>query len=214
AVPWGRGACSGTLMGVKLAGGDWGRQTSVGAFGLGWVLLSGASGAYHAVVADEPVLRYFRLVDYSAIFVLIAGTYTPVIVLMLTGRRRAVMLGLMWGLAALGIAARWLLEAPPYPVTVGLYVALGWIGLPPLFRLVRAVGTRALGWCLLRGVRSTLGGLCDALDWPVLLPHWFGPHETLHVLDMGATLAHVQFIVRYILPYRPAAALAGALAVG
>jgi hemolysin III len=202
---WCLWACFFTLLLWKLARGDRGRQISVATFGLSMVLLFGASGAYHAVRAQESTLRYFRLADHSAIFVLIAGTYTPIFALLLRGRSRVGMLVVMWGLAAAGIASKWLMAAPPYAVTVGLYVAMGWFGLLPVGHLRRALGWRGLGWGLLGSGLYTLGGVADVVGWPVVWPHVFGTHELLHVLDMAASLAHVWFIVAYVLPYRPPA---------
>jgi hemolysin III len=188
----------------RLARGDRLRQISVGCFGVSMVLLYLASGVYHALTVDEPILRYFRLIDHSAIYVLIAGTYTPFFALLLRGRWRIVSLALVWGLAAAGIACKWALTAPPYPVTVGLYVAIGWIGLVPIVPLFRAVGARAMSVALLGGLFYTVGAVCDALRWPVLSPG-FRSHEVLHLCDILGTLTHIVFIIRFVLPYRPEA---------
>ncbi len=186
----------------RLSRGDRLRQLSTGAFGLSMVLLYGASAAYHAVPGQEPLLPYLRKLDHSAIYVLIAGTYTPVFAVLLSGRLRLVLLALVWGLAGVGIAAKWLLPWPPYGLTVSLYVAIGWIGLVPAWQLVRAVGVPAMLWGLLGGVLYTFGGICDAAQWPILLPGVIGYHEVLHLADMGGTLVHVFFIVRYVLPFQ------------
>jgi hemolysin III len=85
---------------------------------------------------------------------------------------------------------------------VGLYVGMGWVGIFSALPLVRAIGVRPMGLALVGGILYTLGGICDAVQWPVLAPGFFGSHEMLHVLDMGGTLAHVAFIIRYILPFR------------
>ena len=68
--------------------------------------------------------------------------------------------------------------------------------------LVRAVGLRGSLLGFLGGVLYMAGGVCDAVRWPILLPHVVGPHEILHVLDMGATLIHVSFVVRFVLPFQ------------
>jgi hemolysin III len=187
----------------RLARGDRYRQFCVAVFGVSMVLLYGASGTYHALTVDEPTLHYFRLLDYSAIYLLIAGTYTPLFGLVLHGRTRLVLLTSMWLAAVVGIACKWLLPAPPYGLTVGVYIAMGWMGLLPMGHLVRALGWRAMGWAILGGLLYTAGGLCDALHWPVLLPHVVTSHEVLHVFDMGGTAVHVYFVVRFLLPYRP-----------
>jgi hemolysin III len=159
--------------------------------------------ASHAIPSGAPTLiRYFQKLDHSAIYVLIAGTYTAVFAVLLNGRRRVVLLGLVWGLAATGIACKWLLPWPPYWLGVGLYVGMGWVGVFPAYPLIRAVGLRGMGCALAGGILYTAGGICDAVQWPVLYPGVVGSHEVLHLLDMGGTLTHVVFIVHYILPFR------------
>ncbi len=195
----------------RLARGDRVRQVSVAVFCLSMIVLYGMSGTYHALRVDGGILRVnqrlvekFRLLDHSAIYLLIAGTYTPTFAVLLGGRLRVVMLALVWGVAVVGIACKWLLAAPPYPVTVGVYIAMGWIGIIPLYHLVRAVGVRAMALGLLGGILYTAGGVCDAVRWPVLIPGVVGWHEVLHIFDMGGTLAHVFFVVRYVLPFQRA----------
>jgi hemolysin III len=185
----------------RLSRGDWLRQWSTGTFGLSMVLLYGASGLYHAVPGREPLLPYLQKLDHSAIYVLIAGTYTPVFAVLLIGRLRLVLLALLWGLAGVGIAAKWLLPWPPYWLTVSLYIGMGWIGLLPIWQLIRAVGLRAMLVGVMGGLLYTFGGVCDAARWPILLPGIIGYHEVLHVADMGGTLIHVFFVVRYVLPF-------------
>lgn len=187
----------------RLSRGDRLRQFSTGAFGLSMVLLYGASALYHAVLGPAPLLQYLRKLDHSAIYILIAGTYTPVFAVLLSGRLRSVLLALVWGLAGAGILAKWLLPWPRYELTVALYVIMGWMVVLPIVPLVRAVGMQAMLWALLGGVLYTFGGVCDAAKWPILLPGVIGYHEVLHVADMGGTLVHVFFVVRYVLPFQP-----------
>ncbi len=186
----------------RLSRGDRLRQLSTGAFGLSMVLLYGASALYHAVPGSEPLLPYLQKLDHSAIYVLIAGTYTPVFAVLLRGRLRLALLGLVWGLAGAGILAKWLLPWPPYQLTVSLYILMGWIGLLPIVPLIRAVGLQAMLWGLVGGLLYTFGGVCDAAQWPILLPGIIGYHEVLHLADMGGTLVHVFFVVRYVLPFK------------
>lgn len=186
----------------RLGRGDRLRQLSTGIFGLSMVLLYGASGLYHAVLGPERLLFYLRRLDHSAIYVLIAGTYTPVFAVLLRGRLRIVLLSWVWGLAGVGILAKWLLPWPPYWLTVALYITMGWMVLLPIVPLIRAVGVQAMLWALLGGVLYTFGGVCDAAKWPILLPGIIGHHEVLHVADMGGTLIHVFFVVRYVLPFQ------------
>jgi hemolysin III len=187
----------------RLSRGDRLRRLSTGAFGLSMVLLYGARGAYHAVPRETPLLlQYLQRLDHSAIYVLIAGTYTPVFAVLLSGRLRVILLSLVWGVAGAGIAAKWLLPFPPYPLTVSLYIGMGWIGVISIGQLIRAIGVQGMFWGFLGGLLYTFGGVCDAARWPILLPGVIGYHEVLHLADMGATLIHIFFVIRYILPFQ------------
>ncbi len=187
----------------RLARGDRRRQLAVGCFGLSMVLLYAASGTYHAVpAAASRLVEYLRRLDHSMIYVLIAGTHTPVFAVLLRGRLRIVCLIAIWALAAIGVACKWLLPWPPYWAAVALYIAMGWFCVLTIVPLVRAIGLRGMGMALAGGILYMAGGICDACHWPVLLPGVFGPHEVLHVFDMGGTLVHVFFVARYILPFQ------------
>jgi hemolysin III len=190
-----------TLLLCRLAAGDRLRRVSVGCFGLSMVLLYGASGLYHALTLPERQLRWFRLFDHSCIYLLIAGTYTPIFAILLRGWLRIACLSAVWLLATAGIACKWLLPLPPYGLTVVLYLAVGWNGLVAIRPMIRAIGTRGMAWGLAGGLFYTVGGIADAVHWPILWPRIFGAHELLHLFDIGGTLAHVVFVVRYVLPF-------------
>ena len=193
-----------TLVLWRLTRGDRTKCLSLTCFGVSMVVLYAASGLYHAIPlpGDAPAVEVFRRLDHSAIYLLIAGTYTPVFAVLLQGRRRWWMLGLIWLIAATGVACKWLLPWPPYGLTVGLYIGMGWVGIVTAGPLFRAVGLRGSALGLLGGLLYMAGGVCDAARWPVVLPYVVGPHEILHVLDMGATLIHVSFMMRYVLPFQ------------
>jgi hemolysin III len=196
-----------TALFWRLARADRGRRLSVLCFGLSMCLLYGASSAYHAVLRPQALIDFFRRLDHSAIYVLIAGTYTPIYAVLLRGGTRARMLALMWGLAAAGILCKWLLPIGAYELSVALYVGMGWAGLLSVVALVRAAGLKAIALGTLGGVFYTIGAVCDALRWPVLYPGYVRPHEVLHIFDLFGTFVHVIFMVRYVLPFgRPAAA--------
>ena len=152
----------------RLARGDRGRQLGVGVFGLSMCLLYFASGTYHAIVRPQWLIDFFQRLDHSAIYVLIAGTYTPIYLVLLPRPLRTRLLVLMWTLAGIGIVCKWLMPLGAYELSVGLYVGMGWAGLLSAVALVRAIGWRATGFGVLGGVFYTVGGICDALKWPVI----------------------------------------------
>lgn len=194
-----------TLVLVRLAPRRSGRRASAAVFGLSMVLLYAASGLYHASPADPDTVRRLQTLDRSAIFILIAGTNTPVIAALLRGRRRWWGLGLMWGIAAVGVAALWLLPRTPYWATVSLYVAMGWLGGLPVVAYYRAVGWRAMNWVLAGGVLYTAGAACDLFNWPVLssAPVRVGPHEVFHVAVVAASGAFFVFVARHVIGHEP-----------
>lgn len=188
---------------VRLARQDRVKAVSLGIFTATMVILYFASGLYHAVQGPDEVIAWFLAFDHSAIYLLIAGSYTPVAAVLLTGRARVFLLSAVWGLAAVGIAGRLLLPAPPYPLTVGIYIAMGWVGLFQLPALVRALGAGGMALALLGGLFYIVGGITDVARWPVLLPGIFGPHEIHHFSDMAGTTAHIAMMFRHVVPHVP-----------
>lgn len=185
------------------------RRVAAAVYGLSMVLLYLASGVFHAVPftrADDPAeFGLFQAADRSAIFLLIAGTNSPVIVTLLAGRwRRWCLLG-MWGLALTGVASLWLLPQAPYAVTVSLYVTMGWLGGVPVVHYYRAVGWRAMNWVLAGGLLYTAGAACDLFKWPVLVdePVRVGPHEVFHLAVVAASGAFFVFVARHVLLHDP-----------
>jgi hemolysin III len=194
------------------------KQATIGCFGVSMVVLYGCSFLFHAVPQDMPELRETaRRLDFSAIYLLIAGSYTPAFGVLLAGRQRRVMLWLVWGLATVGIFCKWLCPLPSpsddlaNTLSMSLYLAVGLMGFLPAKALLRAVGARGALWAFAGCLLYTVGGVCDAKGWPVLAPGVIGGHEVLHILDICATLTHVYFVVYYVVPFRaeePAACVA------
>lgn len=183
-------------------------QVAAGVFGLSMVLLYGASATYHALRLPPDQLRFFQLLDHSAIYVLIAGTYTPAFCFLLPDRlyRRLFVAGI-WLFAAVGVGCKWAVPEMPYWLTVGLYIGMGWVGVLTVVEMLRAIGVRGLAWCLWGGLSYTLGGLADLFQWPRAFPGLFGAHEVFHLFAMGGTFCHFVFMVRHVIPFRGRAAL-------
>ncbi|MFO0928343.1 MAG: hemolysin III family protein [Gemmataceae bacterium] len=181
-------------------GSDRVRRAAAVAFGLCLVALYVFSGLYHAVSPEWPqAVTLFRRLDLAAIHGLIAGTCTPVFVLLLAGRSRRWWLGALWTLATAGAATKLLLPLPPFAVTLGLYVALGLVGLGPVGWQRDRLPPGALRWLLSGAAVYVSGGLMEALRWPHPWPGVVGPHELLHACDMLGSTAHVVFTLRFVL---------------
>jgi hemolysin III len=175
-------------------------------YGASMILLYVASGTFHGLHYDTPEeKRFFQKLDQSAIFLLIAGTYTPIVAILLHGGWRTWLLRMIWLLALSGVACLWLLPKPPHAVVVSIYLAVGWIGFIPLPILYKIVGWRAMNWVWVGAGFYSFGAICELTQWPVIVPGWFQAHEMLHICDTAATVAFFIFVARYVLAYHPGA---------
>jgi hemolysin III len=178
-------------------------QLALATFGVSMVFLYGASATYHALLLPPEQLRFFQLLDHSAIYGLIAGTYTPAFYVLLPDRLyRRLLLGGIWLLAVMGVTLKWAMTGVPYWLTVTLYLSMGWVGVLTVVELFRAVGRRGMAWGLYGGLAYTLGGLADLFQWPRLVPGLFNFHEVFHLFAMGGTFCHFVFMVRHVIPFR------------
>jgi hemolysin III len=186
----------------RLTRGDSLRRFGVTVFGASMVLLYAASGLFHGLRLPADELRTFQQIDQSAIFVLIAGTNTPIMLVLLPARWGRPLLGAVWLLAFLGIASLWLLPKAPHVVTVGMYLGMGWLGMCGSWHYYLATGRRGISWALGGAAFYTAGAVCELAHWPNFWPGVVGPHEILHLCDMAGTFCHFVFIARFVVPYR------------
>lgn len=188
---------------------------SVAIYGATLVLLYLASGTFHGLLvlsADpDPARRaeavramwMFQRLDKSAIFLLIAGSYTPVFVYMISGKLRWAALAVEWGIAFVGIVLMWTYPSMPHPLLVSLYVGMGVGGLVLVPAVVTEVGVRGCIWIAGIAFFYVGGAAVDVFQWPMLIPGWIGPHEILHVADIAGTLCHFGFLVKFVIPLGP-----------
>lgn len=194
-----------TLILLRLTPNDRRRKLAVAIFGVSMVLLYLASGTFHGLFYSTPEeRRFFQKLDQSAIFLLIAGTNTPCLVILLGGRFGWMFLRALWGLAAAGIFCLWVLPKAPHWVVVSIYLGIGWLGVLPVVGYYRAVGPRAMNWVWIGAGAYCLGAIFELTEWPVISegPLRIGFHEVLHVCDSIGSVAFFMFIARYVVPYR------------
>jgi hemolysin III len=202
-------AIFGTLMLRQVAIGPV-RRTSVTVFGLSMIFLYAASGLYHAFRT-----RFLQEVDQSGVYIFIAGSYTPVMAMLLRGKFRQFLLVGIWSLALLGVACIWILPKPPHAATVSFYLGMGWLGLLGGWHYFRATGLRGISWALAGALWYTFGAICELTNWPVLIPGVVQSHEVLHLCIMAASLCHFIFVFKYVVPYvAPASEEEPAVALG
>ncbi len=155
----------------------------------------GSSAAYHRVGWSTGALRRMKRLDHSMIFVLIAGSYTPVSILVLDGAWSVVMLSVVWAGAAAGIALK-LARIDGLHVTTGiLYMGLGWLALVALPQLVRGMTRSQIALMVLGGALYTAGAIVFATKRPDPRPATFGFHEVWHAFMVAAAACHFAMIV-------------------
>jgi hemolysin III len=171
-------------------------------FGLTMAVCYLGSTLYHAVRLPPPQIHWFATLDYIGIYLLIAGTVTPVGLIVLQGRWKWGTLGLAWFLAVAGITLRLAYADIPPLLSTGLYVAMGWGVLLCYFELAKALSHRAMRPALLGGILYSVGALFHVLRWPVLHPTYFAAHELFHLLVMAGSLAHFWFMLSVVARYK------------
>lgn len=153
------------------------------------------SGVYHATAPANGAREVMQRLDHAAIWILIAGTFTPVHVIMFRGPSRWAMLAVIWAFAVSGVILKTLFFASvPPPVGLSLYLAFGWMGTISAFMLARRFGRRAVGPLLLGGVLYSVGAAASVIEAPVVLPGYLGPHELFHLAVVAALYVHWRFI--------------------
>ena len=164
------------------------------------VILFGTSSSFHRIRWTPRARRVMRRLDHSAIFILIAGTYTGVAAVALHGWAALTILLVVWGGAAAGTVIRQLfLDAPKWANAIP-YVVVGWCALIVVPQLVRGLGGWGFALLLLGGLAYTLGAVAYGAKRPNPVPGVFGYHEVFHALTLvGATL-HYVVIACFALP--------------
>jgi hemolysin III len=178
------------------------RQAALLVYGLSLFVLFSASAVYHLVRTSPRRELLLRRFDHTAIFLLIAGTYTPVCVVVLTGWFAAALLAAIWALAAAGILIHLVfIEKVSRWLSISLYAVMGWLGIVGVVPLARALPLGGMAWLVGGGIVYTAGALVYASKKLNFLPGRFGFHEVWHLFVSAAAACHFVFVARYILPF-------------
>jgi channel protein (hemolysin III family) len=189
----------------RSAGSSWRRLTAL-VFGVSMVVLFAASATYH-LLPPGAAKRVLQRIDHGAIYLLIAGTYTPIVGNLTKRRRRAVVLAAVWVVAICGIVFKAVLFgiAPDF-LDVMLYLSMGWLGAIPFVPIVLAQTRRAATWIVGAALLYTAGALCELLAWPALAGGVFGHHEAFHCAVLAAAYCFYRYVMDYALALPPATA--------
>ena len=175
--------------------------TAMAIFMTSMILLYAASTLYHSVNLTGPKLKIFKKLDHMMIFVLIAGSYTPVCLLVLTPDAGFPLLIAVWGIAAAGMLFKLCWVTCPKYVSSIIYVAMGWACLSVFGQLIHTLSHAAFAWLLAGGLFYTIGGVIYALRLPLFNARHrnFGSHEIFHLFVMAGSICHFICMYRYVL---------------
>jgi len=172
-------------------------------FGASLILLYTASTVYHMLPVPQKISDILRKVDHMMIYVLIAGTYTPVCLVPLRGAWGWSLFGAIWGMAVAGIILKafWL-DAPRWLSTL-FYVLMGWTVVVAFYPLIQTVPVGGIGWLVGGGLLYTAGGIIYGTKWSPIPWKNFGFHEVFHLFVLGGSFCHFWFMLQYVLYLKP-----------
>jgi hemolysin III len=193
-------AAIGLIILLIIGWGNAGKTISLTIYGISLILLFTSSAIYHLVIAKPNILDNLRKLDHSAIYLLIAGTYTPFCFNLFTGFWQWGMLIIIWSLALIGVGVKLLwIDAPRWLYT-GVYIAMGWLAVLGAKELLSTLPTGAIIWLLIGGITFTAGAMVYATKSFNFFPGIFGFHEVWHIFVILGALAHFIGILVYIAP--------------
>ena len=162
------------------------------------IMLYAASTIYHTLDLSAKVNRRLKKIDHMMIFVLIAGTYTPICIITLPQPIGIRLLVLVWAIAFVGIFVKLVWITCPKWFSSVLYISMGWTCVLAFTQLLNSLSKAAFGWLLTGGIIYTIGGIIYALKLPIFNSKhkYFGSHEIFHIFVMGGSICH--FIVMYV----------------
>jgi hemolysin III len=168
-------------------------------FGTSLILLYGASSMYHLLSLSPKGISILRRIDHIMIFILIAGTYTPVCLVPLRGAWGWSLFGVIWGIAIAGIfQALFWINAPRWLSTL-IYLVMGWLVVVAFYPLLQSIPTGGIFWFALGGFFYTLGAVIYGIKKPNPIPGIFGFHEIWHLFVMSGSFCHFWALLIFIL---------------
>ena len=191
----------GLLTLAVLTFGDTGRFVAVGIFGLSLIALYTTSSLYHSVPWSLRWRRRMQRLDHSMIYLLVAGSWTPVAAIVLDGTWRVVVLAVVWAMAIVGIVQKLLWPKVRLWFSITLQTVMGYFAIVPLVELVRRLSGGAIALMLASGALYTIGLILFTTRRPRLFPRVFSYHEVFHVFVIAASTLHFVLVLRYLVPY-------------
>lgn len=175
---------------LYLGWGNAGKVTSLLIYGISLIGMFAASAIYHMTIASQKVVKILRKVDHAAIFLLIAGTYTPFCINAFHGFWQWGLLAIIWGLALVGVTIKVFIVNAPRWLNAGVYLLMGWLIVAATKEMLATLNPDTLIWLLMGGITYTLGAVIYITKKLDFKPNIFGFHEVWHIFVMLAAAAH------------------------
>lgn len=174
---------------------------SITVYAISLILLYAASTTYHTIDRSERVNTILKKIDHMMISVLIAGSYTPICLLVLKGRTGIILLSIVWGIAVIEMLIKAFWVFCPKWVSSVLYIGMGWTCVLAFTQILNALSPAAFGWLLAGGIIYTVGGIIYALKLPFFNTKHknFGSQEIFHLFVMGGSACHFILMYAFIL---------------
>jgi hemolysin III len=166
---------------------------SFAVFGVSLIILYAASTLYHSTTNPARRVR-FRILDHAAIYILIAGTYTPIMLVILSGSLGWLMFGITWGFAAIGIVLKLFFTGKYSHASTAMYVFMGWLIVFAIKPLINNFSADGLWWLLAGGLAYTVGAVIYSIK--KIKFH----HAIFHVFVLAGSACHFVMVYFYVLP--------------
>lgn len=187
---------------IKAYHGD--NRNYIGAFAifiLSMAALYAASTIYHSLDVSEKVNTLLRKLDHSMIFVMIAGSYTPICLISLPRNVGIPLLTTVWIITIIGTLFKLCWIGCPRWLSSAMYIGMGWLAVLAFSSIMKSLSHAAFTWLLIGGIIYTIGGVIYALKLPIFKKHqWknFGNHELFHCFVMLGSLCHFVLVYNYL----------------
>lgn len=178
--------------------GNLSRLFALGVFSFTLIFLFSMSGVYHLLDPAYVPRQVFQRLDHAAIWTLIAGTFTPIHLILFRGVWRWGILALVWCVAITGLVLEVVFFTDiPHWLSLSFYLGLGWMGILTSYHFRRVFQHESIKYIWWGGVFYSIGGLLEFLQWPVLITGVIGPHEIFHIFVIAGAASHWWFVYRW-----------------
>lgn len=191
-------ALLGLIALMILGWGNLAKWVTLTLYGVSLTLMFLSSGVYHAYLGEPAKLLALRKLDHCAIYLQIAGTYTPVCYQYLDGAWRWGILGVIWLMAVSGIVVKLFIIRAPRWLTAGIYLVMGWLAVFAIREIIQNMPAGALTWLVAGGLFYTVGAVIYIAKRPNPFPNRFGFHEIWHIFVLLGAISHFVLVLAYI----------------